>query len=158
VSRPSGAAPSSASRVHRPVTVPDDIAPLFTVSQAAEMLDMQPAFIRRLDTEGVVCPARSPGGQRRYSRVELNHIAALAALMSEGMTLVGAQRIIELENEVAELRRQLAAEMSTRARARRPEPDSPSAPHAVVDAQLAHEQAPIELATSLSTPGVVAEP
>ena len=72
------------------------------------MLEMQPAFIRRLDTEGVVCPVRSPGGQRRYSRVELNHIAALAALMSDGMTLVGAQRIIELENEVAELRRQLA--------------------------------------------------
>ena len=51
------------------------------------MLDMQPAFIRRLDTEGVVCPARSPGGQRRYSRTELDHIAALAGLMSEGMTV-----------------------------------------------------------------------
>ena len=113
MSRPSGAAPSSTSRVHRPVAVPDDVAPLFTVSQAAAMLDMQPAFIRRLDTEGVVCPARSVGGQRRYSRVELGHIAALAALMSEGMTLVGAQRIIELENEVAELRRQLAADTSS---------------------------------------------
>jgi MerR family transcriptional regulator, heat shock protein HspR len=116
VSRPSGAAPSNTSRVHRPVVVPDDIAPLFTVSQAAAMLDMQPAFIRRLDTEGVVCPARSTGGQRRYSRVELNHISALAGLMSEGMTLAGAQRIIELENEVAELRQRLAAEISLRAR------------------------------------------
>jgi DNA-binding transcriptional MerR regulator len=77
------------------------------------MLEMQPAFIRRLDTEGIVCPARTDGGQRRYSRVELGHIAALAALMSEGMTLVGAQRIIELENEVAELRRQLAADSRT---------------------------------------------
>jgi MerR family transcriptional regulator, heat shock protein HspR len=129
VSRPSGAAPSSTSRVHRTVTVPDDIAPLFTVSQAAAMLDMQPAFIRRLDTEGVVCPARSAGGQRRYSRVELGHIAALAALMSEGLTLVGAQRIIELENEVAELRRQLAAKPSTGTRARRLTVDSPRAPH-----------------------------
>jgi MerR family transcriptional regulator, heat shock protein HspR len=92
------------------------------------MLDMQPAFIRRLDTEGVVCPARSPGGQRRYSRTELDHIAALAGLMSEGMTLVGAQRIIELENEVAELRRQLAAVTSTRARARPLEADTPPAP------------------------------
>jgi MerR family transcriptional regulator/heat shock protein HspR len=125
VSRPSGAAPSSTSRVHRSVTVPDDIAPLFTVSQAAAILDMQPAFIRRLDTEGVVCPARSAGGQRRYSRVELDHIAALAGLMSEGMTLAGAQRIIELENEVAELQRQLAAAMGTRARARRLEAESP---------------------------------
>jgi len=72
------------------------------------MLDMQPAFIRRLDTEGVVIPARSAGGQRRYSRNEIDHIAALSGVMSEGMTLAGAQRIIELENEIAALRRQLA--------------------------------------------------
>jgi MerR family transcriptional regulator, heat shock protein HspR len=114
VSRPSGAPPSSTSRVHRPVAVPEDVAPLFTVGQAAGMLDMQPAFIRRLDTEGVVCPARSDGGQRRYSRIELGHIAALAGLMGEGMTLAGAQRIIELENELAELRRQLAADTAAR--------------------------------------------
>ena len=92
-----------------PSRVPDDAAPLYTVSQAAAMLDMQPAFIRRLDTEGVVMPGPLAGGQRRYSRAELDHIAALAGLMGEGMTLAGAQRIIELENEIAELRRQLAA-------------------------------------------------
>jgi DNA-binding transcriptional MerR regulator len=90
------------------VSLPDDAAPLYTVSQVAQLLDMQPAFIRRLDTEGVVIPARSPGGQRRYSRHEIDHIAALAGLMSEGMTLAGAQRIIELENEIADLRHQLA--------------------------------------------------
>jgi excisionase family DNA binding protein len=89
--------------------MPDDDAPLYTVSQAAQLLGVQPAFVRRLDTEGVVCPARSAGGQRRYSRSELNHIAALAGLMDEGMTLAGAQRIVELENEIADLRRQLAA-------------------------------------------------
>ena len=140
MNRPGGAAPSSTSRAHRSVAVPDDVAPLFTVSQAAAMLDMQPAFIRRLDTEGVVCPARSVGGQRRYSRVELGHIAALAALMGEGMTLVGAQRIIELENEVAELRRQLAAE--TRARPRRLNADGPPTTGTVVDTQLADQEAP----------------
>lgn len=108
MSRRGGAAPSSTSRARRAVALPDDAAPLFTVSQAAELLDMQPAFVRRLDTEGAVVPARSVGGQRRYSRAEIDHIAALAGLMDEGMTLAGAQRIIELENEVAELRRQLA--------------------------------------------------
>jgi MerR family transcriptional regulator, heat shock protein HspR len=142
VSRPSGAAPSSTSRVHRPVAVPDDLAPLFTVSQAAAMLDMQPAFIRRLDTEGVVCPARSVGGQRRYSRVELGHIAALATLMSEGMTLVGAQRIIELENELADLRRQLTDGTGIRARTRRPNADNPTVPGTVVDTQLADQDTP----------------
>ena len=128
MSRTGGAAPSNSSRVHRPVDVPDDAAPLFTVSQAAAMLDMQPAFIRRLDTEGIVCPNRSIGGQRRYSRVELCHIAALAALMSDGMTLAGAQRIIELENEIAELRRLLAVETSARARTRRANTNSPPVP------------------------------
>lgn len=108
MSRQSGAAPSGTSRARRTANVPDDAAPLYTVSQAADILDMQPAFIRRLDTEGVVIPARSPGGQRRYSRTEIDHIAALAGLMGEGMTLAGAQRIIELENEVADLRRRLA--------------------------------------------------
>ena len=136
MSGPGGAAPSSTSRAHRSVAVPDDVAPLFSVSQAAAMLDMQPAFVRRLDTEGVVCPARSVGGQRRYSRVELGHIAALAALMSDGMTLVGAQRIIELENEVAELRRQLAA-VSTPAQTRRVNVGTRPAPRTVVDRQLA---------------------
>ena len=140
MTRPGGAAPSSTSRAHRPVDVPDVAAPLFTVSQAAAMLDMQPAFIRRLDTEGVVCPARSAGGQRRYSRVELGHIAALAALMSEGMTLAGAQRIIELENEVADLRRQLAS--PTNARLRRLANDSPSAPGTVIDTHVIDGKTP----------------
>jgi len=107
VTRRGGAAPSAASRMHRPVSLPDDAAPLFTVSQVAVLLDVQAAFLRRLDAEGVVSPARTTGGQRRYSRTEIEHVAAVAELMGEGMTLAGAQRIIELENEVARLRTQL---------------------------------------------------
>jgi hypothetical protein len=34
------------------------------------MLDIQQAFLRRLDEFEVVRPSRSAGGQRRYSRVE----------------------------------------------------------------------------------------
>jgi excisionase family DNA binding protein len=101
--------------VHRSVPIPDDAAPLYTVSQAADLLGVRPAFLRRLDTEGVVRPARSEGGQRRYSRTEINHVAAVVGLMGEGLTLAGAQRIIELENEVASLRRQLAAARRRRA-------------------------------------------
>jgi len=93
--------------MHRPVSLPDDAAPLFTVSQVAVLLDVQAAFLRRLDAEGVVRPARTTGRQRRYSRTEIEHVAAVVELMDEGMTLAGAQRIIELENEVANLRAQL---------------------------------------------------
>jgi DNA-binding transcriptional MerR regulator len=103
-----GAAPSATSRVRRSAPRPDDAAPLYTVSQVAALLDVQAAFVRRLDTEGVVVPVRTTGGQRRYSRDEIDHIAALVELIDEGLTLAGAQRIVELENEIAELRRQLA--------------------------------------------------
>ena len=105
---PSGAAPSATSRVRRSAPRPDDAAPLYTVGQVASLLDLQPAFVRRLDSEGVVVPIRTTGGQRRYSRDEVDHIAALVQLIDQGLTLAGAQRIIELENEIAELRRQLA--------------------------------------------------
>jgi len=117
VSQRSGATPPAAgSRVRRVTPVVDATAPLYTVSQAASMLGVQAAFLRRLDSEGIVIPARSSGGQRRYSITEINHVAAVAALMGEGMTLAGAQRIIELENEIAGLRNQL-----TELRRRRPE-------------------------------------
>ena len=86
---------------------PDDTAPLYTVGQVSEILGVQPAFLRRLDTLDVVSPSRSDGGQRRYSRAEINAIAALNALIGEGMTVAGAQRIIELQAEVADLRRRL---------------------------------------------------
>jgi hypothetical protein len=67
----------------------DQHAPRFAVGQVAEMLDVQPAFVRRLDTERVVQPARSDGGQRRYSRADIDHVQRVAEMADEGMTLVG---------------------------------------------------------------------
>src|SRR6266581_4834921 len=61
----------------------DENLPLFTVGQVAQMLEVQQAFLRRLDEFGVVCPSRSSGGQRRYSRTEVTvvrYVAKLAAL------------------------------------------------------------------------------
>jgi DNA-binding transcriptional MerR regulator len=83
-------------------------APLYTVGQVAGMLSVQPAFLRRLDTEDLVSPQRSEGGQRRYSRAEIHQIQRVAELAGEGMTLAGIRRLIALEAEVAELRREVA--------------------------------------------------
>lgn len=78
-----GAEPSADSRVRRAVAAPGDAAPLYTVSQAADLLDVRPAFLRRLDSAGVVSPMRSPGGQRRYSHREIDHVSAVVVLMGE---------------------------------------------------------------------------
>jgi MerR family transcriptional regulator/heat shock protein HspR len=86
----------------------DDHAPLYTVGQVAGMLDVQPAFLRRLDVEQVVQPARSEGGQRRYSRNEIAVAQHVSQMAEAGMTLPGIRRILVLEAEVAALRAQLA--------------------------------------------------
>lgn len=87
----------------------DEHAPLYTVGQVAQMLDVQPAFLRRLDVERVVQPARSDGGQRRYSRAEIDAVQRVSTLAGEGLTLEGIRRILVLEAEVADLKRKLRA-------------------------------------------------
>ena len=90
-----------------PLAFDDDDAAFYTVGQVADMLGVQPSFLRRLDVEQVVQPARSDGGQRRYTRAEIARIQQVSDLADEGLTLAGIRRILLLESEVAELRRQL---------------------------------------------------
>ena len=93
----------------------DENAPLFTVGQVAEMLSLKQAFLRRIDELQVVSPQRSSGRQRRYTRVEIRIIQQVATMADEGMTLTAIRRIIELEQQLAEVIRQrdeLAARLS----------------------------------------------
>ena len=107
MSDPGRAAAGAARRPGFPEFPADDV-PLYTVGQVADMLGVQPAYLRRLDTHDVVRASRSTGRQRRYSRVDIDRIGAITTLMGEGMTLAGAHRIIELRAEIDDLRRQLA--------------------------------------------------
>jgi len=90
--------------------IDDENAPLYAVGQVAERLGVQPAFLRRLDLEKVVHPARSEGGQRRYSRAEIVQVQRVSERAGEGMSLAGIRRILELEFEVADLKEQIAAD------------------------------------------------
>jgi MerR family transcriptional regulator, heat shock protein HspR len=77
--------------------------PLFTVGQVAEMLEVQQAFLRRLDEFHVVRPSRSAGGQRRYTRNEIVVVRYVADLMEDGLTLAAIRRVLQLERRVREL-------------------------------------------------------
>ena len=97
--------------------------PLYTVGQVAQLVGVQPAFLRRLDSHEVIHPTRSEGGQRRYSRAEVGRIGEVARLAGEGFTLSAIRRVLQLQAEVTELQRQLAAERAKRAGGRRvPDP------------------------------------
>jgi MerR family transcriptional regulator/heat shock protein HspR len=86
----------------------DEDLPLFTVGQVSGMLEVQQAFLRRLDEFGVVRPSRSDGGQRRYSRREIVTVQYVVSLTSEGMTLAAVRRILELETQVRDLELEIA--------------------------------------------------
>ena len=84
----------------------DENAPLFTVGQVAEMLAVKQAFLRRIDELQVVSPQRSSGRQRRYTWVEIRVIQQVVSMADEGMTMAAIRRIIELEQQLAEVVRQ----------------------------------------------------
>ena len=78
----------------------DEDYPAVTMGQAAELLEVQPAFLRSLDAAGVLTPSCSSGGHRRYSRRQLAIAARIRELFDEGMTLDAAARIVGLQDEL----------------------------------------------------------
>jgi MerR family transcriptional regulator/heat shock protein HspR len=93
--------------------------PLFTVGQVASMLEIQQAFLRRLDEHRVVRPSRSDGGQRRYTRNEITVVQYVVRLVDEGMTLAAIRRVLTLEDRVQELELRLQQLEAERAALRR---------------------------------------
>jgi MerR family transcriptional regulator/heat shock protein HspR len=93
----------------RPLPIDDENLPLFTVGQVSVMLEVQQAFLRRLDQLDVVRPSRSDGGQRRYTRREITVVQYVVRLADEGMSLAGIRRILELETQVRDLEQECAA-------------------------------------------------
>jgi len=83
-----------------PLDDPDH--PVLTMSQAAELLGVQAAFLRSLDSSGVLHPHRSPGGHRRYSRSQLELAARMRGLLDDGHLLSSAQVIVQLQDDLAD--------------------------------------------------------
>lgn len=78
----------------------DEDYPSVSMGQAAELLGVQPAFLRSLDNAGALHPHRTGGGHRRYSRRQLALAGRLRELLDEGHTLASAQTIADLENRL----------------------------------------------------------
>ena len=112
----------------------DEDYPMMTMGQAAELLDVQPAFLRSLDAAGVLQPERSGGGHRRYSRRQLAIAVRMRELFDQGITLDAAARIVTLQDEldtarvrIAELEAQLNQGDGLRSARRTRDSDVPDA-------------------------------
>jgi MerR family transcriptional regulator/heat shock protein HspR len=77
------------------------------ISVAAELAGVHPQTLRIYERKGLVDPARTTGGSRRYSDADIALLRRIQELTNEGLNLAGVQRVLALEAEVAQLRDQL---------------------------------------------------
>jgi MerR family transcriptional regulator/heat shock protein HspR len=80
---------------------------VYVISVAAELSGMHPQTLRIYERRGLVEPARTQGGNRRYSDVDIAILRRISELTSEGMNLEGIRRVMRLENENVRLRTEL---------------------------------------------------
>ena len=85
---------------------------VYVISVAAELAGLHPQTLRIYERKGLVDPARTGGGSRRYSDADIAQLRRIQELTSEGLNLAGVQRVLELEAEVAQLLQRLEAARS----------------------------------------------
>jgi MerR family transcriptional regulator/heat shock protein HspR len=80
---------------------------VYVISVAAELAGMHPQTLRIYERRGLVSPARTSGGNRRYSDADIEVLRRISELAESGMNLEGIRRVMELEQENARLRVEL---------------------------------------------------
>ena len=85
----------------------DNTTALFVISVAAELAGVHPQTLRIYERKGLVDPARTGGGSRRYSEDDIERLRRIQDLTNEGLNLAGVKRVLQLEDEVHRLRQEL---------------------------------------------------
>lgn len=80
---------------------------VFVISVAAELAGMHPQTLRIYERKGLIDPSRTPGGTRRYSQEDIERLALIQDLTSQGLNLEGVRRVIALQEENRQLKRKL---------------------------------------------------
>jgi MerR family transcriptional regulator/heat shock protein HspR len=89
--------------------MPDYHQAVYVISVAAELAGVHPQTLRIYERKGLLAPARTGGGSRRYSQADIDMLRRIQELTNEGLNLAGVQRVLMLEAELAELRAELEA-------------------------------------------------
>ncbi|MCV7408236.1 MerR family transcriptional regulator [Mycobacterium florentinum] len=76
---------------------------VYGISVAAELSGVPVQSLRLYEQHGLLTPSRSEGGTRRYSADDLARLRRISALVDAGVNLAGIARILNLEDDNAEL-------------------------------------------------------
>ena len=82
---------------------------VYVISVAAELAGCHPQTLRIYERKGLVQPARTGGGSRRYSEADIELLRKIQELTNLGLNLVGVQRVLQLEAQVEQLEAQIGA-------------------------------------------------
>src|SRR5208282_1658880 len=106
-----GPAGSGARRggVPRRAGARDQAMAVYVISVAAELAGVHPQTLRIYERKGLLDPARTGGGNRRYSEADIAHLRRIQELTAAGLNLEGVRRVISLEAEIGRLRAELEA-------------------------------------------------
>jgi MerR family transcriptional regulator, heat shock protein HspR len=77
--------------------------PLYSISVAAELTGLPLQTLRLYEEKGLVTPARTPGGTRRFSDADVDRIRRVATLVDAGVTLSAVGMVLELQDDNADL-------------------------------------------------------
>jgi len=80
---------------------------VYVISVAAELAGVHPQTLRIYERKGLLGPARTLGGSRRYSDEDIALLRRIQDLTASGLNLEGVKRVIELEAEVQRLREEV---------------------------------------------------
>lgn len=81
---------------------------VYVISVAAELAGVHPQTLRIYERRGLVGPARTGGGSRRYSDRDIARLKRILDLTAAGLNLEGVRQVMALEDEVERLRAELA--------------------------------------------------
>lgn len=82
---------------------------VFVISVAADLAGVHPQTLRTYERRGLLDPARTRGGSRRYSQEDIEQLRRIHDLTADGLNLAGVKRVMALEAELARLHDELAA-------------------------------------------------
>ena len=82
--------------------------PVYSMAVAAELLGLPAATLRLYERKGLLSPARTEGGTRRYSSDDIDRMRRVSELQDDGVNLAGIGRVLDLEGENAALRQEIA--------------------------------------------------
>lgn len=81
---------------------------VYVISVAAELAGVHPQTLRIYERKGLLDPARTGGGSRRYSERDIERLRRIQDLTTAGLNLAGVKAVMELQDEVERLRKQIA--------------------------------------------------